>query len=113
MATQPNVDTECFLLAEFVDNAGGANAHALPTKNEATAALREVIRRIASATGVPRFQLDEVVEQVVTATGTEIEGLLRQQIQMVLGALRGAPSSIPDGKRGPDIHSDTTSALPA
>jgi hypothetical protein len=104
------VDTECLMLNEFVDDAGGLKAHA---ETEVAPVLRELVRRIAVRTGVPRFKLDEIVERVTAETAGEIEGRLCEQIRAVMRACM--PSSTPktdaqpaDGKR----ENDAT-ALPA
>ncbi len=90
MAEPAKVDTECRLLPEFVDDAEGMKAHAASAEEETATAVREVVRRIAART-VPRFKMAEVVEQVVAATGTEIEDLVRQQIQVVLQEYHSTP----------------------
>jgi hypothetical protein len=82
MAVQSNVETECLLLIEFVDNAGGSKAQG--AEAGIPLALREVVRRIAVQTGVPRFKLDEVVERILAESAAEIEGRLREQIRVAM-----------------------------
>jgi hypothetical protein len=113
MAEQANVDRECLLLGEFVDDAGGTKASTATAEVEAASALREVVRRIAVDTGVPRFKVAEVVERVVAAGGTEIEDLVRQQIRVVLREYRPDPPSKADEKPRQGIKSEEASALPA
>jgi hypothetical protein len=103
MAVQPNVDTECLLLGEFVDDAGGAKSQTAAAEPGSAAAWRDVVRRVTVETGVPRFKLDEVVERVLGATGKGIEDLLRQLIRMILREYRPDPPPQPGVKPGQAI----------
>jgi hypothetical protein len=111
MAAQSNVDTECLLLSEFVDDAGGSKGQG--AEAGVAPALRELVRRIAAQTGVPRFKLDEVTERVLAMTAVELEERLREQIRVVTREYvpdsMPKPDTKPTGERG----SQQASALPA
>jgi hypothetical protein len=110
MATQPNVDTECLLLGEFVDNARAGKSNTAAATGSA-AALREAVRLMAVKTGVPRFKIDEVVERVFAAVGPEIENHVRQQIRAVLREYGPDPTSKPDEKPRQESQTDRASTL--
>jgi hypothetical protein len=111
MAVQSNVDTECDLLEEFVDNADGEKAHA--DGDAPTTALHEVVRRIAVQAGVPRFKVDEVVERVLAATGAEVEARLREQVREVMLEYRFGSPPRTDGQLPETKVPEQATALPA
>jgi hypothetical protein len=110
MASYAKVETEYYeILPEMVDNAGGASDHTCPPGAGPAEAMRELIRRLGIQY-VPKFKMDEVVERVVAAKGTEIEDLLRQEIRSIM---RGYyPDSMkPNGQGKQETDSDRRSSM--
>jgi len=111
MAMQSNVDTEYPSLAEFVDDASEAKSEITAAEAGLATAMRDVVRRNAIVTGVPRFKLDEIVERVLATAGKEVEDLLRKEIRVVLREYRPKPSPKPDEKLSQEIKSDRSATV--
>jgi hypothetical protein len=69
------------MLDEFVDDAsqarGAANRRGERTQDECS---QDLVRRIASETGIPQFHLAAVVEKVLATVGPQIEERLRKEL---------------------------------
>src|SRR5438477_12088675 len=111
MAGNSHAETECEVLDEFVDDAGGARAR---TDNAApTAALQEFVRQVARQAGVPRFKVDEVVERVLAAAGADVEARLREEVRKVMRDCQFGSLVTRDGGQTDNAGSEPTTLTPA
>lgn len=86
---QKSENVGCLILGEFVDDASSAQKKAnTQTEHQDANNIKSLVSRVARELGVPQFNLEQIVERVLSVVEPTIEDRVKAELEKVVESQR-------------------------